>query len=174
MAEKWPEELSRAAVRWREGDPDAAFEVWSLCGERLMRIARVAAGGEAAADDAVQEAFIRAWRHIDRYDVERPFGPWITTILIHECRRFRARSLRQRMIPLQPRQSAGQGGLMDAVDRLPAPLRATVALHYLEGYDVRETASLTGVPEGTVKSRLHRARTLLARYLEEGDPDETK
>lgn len=174
MADNWPEELSRAAVRWREGDPEAACEVWGLCGERLMRIARVAAGGEAVADDAVQEAFIRAWRHIDRYDAERPFGPWITAILIRECRRSHARSLRQRLIPLRPRQSAGQCELMDAVDRLPAPLRATVALHYLEGYDVREVASLMGVPEGTVKSRLHRARTLLARYLKEGDdPDET-
>jgi RNA polymerase sigma-70 factor (ECF subfamily) len=169
MAEKWPDELDEAAARWRAGETDAARQVWDLCGGRLLRIARVTAG-EAVADDAVQEAFIRAWRNIGRYDARRPFGPWMTAIVIRECRRHGARFGRQRLIPLQPPSSA-PARLLEAVDRLPRPLRETVALHYLEGYDVAEAAAMMGVPQGTVKSRLYRARRQLAQFLEEGDPD---
>lgn len=169
MAEKWPDELDAAAVRWRAGEADAARQVWDLCGGRMLRIARVMAG-EAVAGDAVQEAFIRAWRNIGRYDVRRPFGPWMTAIVIRECRRHGARLSRQRLIPLPP-PSPAYSGLLAAVDRLPRPLRETVALHYLEGYAVAEAAAMMGVPEGTVKSRLHRARRKLAQYLEEGDSD---
>lgn len=92
----------------------------------------------------------------------------MTTILVRECRRIGRRARRQRLIPLSPSES-GHPELLAAVDRLPRSLRETVALHYLEGYDVAETAGLLGIPAGTVKSRLHRARRQLAELLKEGD-----
>lgn len=152
-----------AALRWRQGDQSAVRDVWDLCGGRMLRLARAIVRSQAAAEDAVQEAFLRAWRAIGRYDPARPFEPWLSAIVVHECRRVLAREARQRKIPHPPLMGRGEASaLFEAVEDLPPKLREVVALHHLMGFPVRECARLLRVPEGTVKSRLFRARAALA------------
>lgn len=160
-------ELDRAAARWQRGDQGAAAEVWALCGARLLRLARSLCGSTGGAEDAVQEAFLRAWRHIGRYNPTRPFEPWLTTILVRECRRQHHRAPKYEELTQEPAQETTSNRLFAAIEDLPLKLRETVALHYLHGYDLRETAAALGVPEGTVKSRLYRARELLQQALKE-------
>ncbi len=151
-----------AAQRWRHGDQSAARDVWEQCGGRMLRLARAVIGSRAAAEDAVQEAFLRAWRAIGRYDPQRAFEPWLATIVVRECRRALAKETRRRAVLPQPQPDAPGGALFDAVENLPCKLREVVALHHMSGYSVQECAQVLQVPLGTVKSRLHRARAALA------------
>jgi RNA polymerase sigma-70 factor (ECF subfamily) len=135
-----PSAVDVAAERWRAGDPSAAREVWELCGGRLLRLARALTRSRATAEDAVQEAFLRAWRAIGRYNPAKPFEPWLNTIVVRECRRAARRELR-RHEPLKPEDEGSPGGvLFEAVEELPQAIKETVALHYLIGYNVEETA----------------------------------
>ena len=167
--EAQPSAADVAAARWRSGDEQAAWEIWELCGGRLLRLARALTRSPITAEDAVQEAFLRAWRNIGRYDPRRPFEPWINTIVVRECRRAAAREARK-----APVQAAGEdhpgGALFEAIESLPQKIKEAVALHYLIGYSIEETAQALAVPQGTVKSRLHRARQLLVSELYGGIP----
>ncbi len=165
MEERPP--LDRAAARWQADEANAANEVWALCGARLLRLARSLTGSDSQAEDAVQEAFLRAWRFLGRYQPDRAFEPWITTILVRECRRIARRTPTHAALPAGLAQPEPSLRLFHAIEELPRPLRETVALHYLHGYDVRETAATLGIPAGTVKSRLSRARGLLRQAMKE-------
>ena len=159
--------LDRVAARWQAGEAEAAEEVWTLCGARLLRLARALTGSVNQAEDATQEAFLRAWRFLGRYQPDRAFEPWITTILVRECRRITRRTPTHAALPADLAQPEPSMRLYHAIEELPRPLRETIALHYLHGYDVQETAGTLGIPAGTVKSRLSRARTLLRQALKE-------
>ena len=165
-----PTSADDAARRWKQGDRQAAREVWDLCGGRALRLARALTRSAMTAEDAVQEAFLRAWRHLPAYDPARPFEAWLTAIVVRECRRAAKKEARAaRSLPPPGLQAPG-GELFEAVGQLPHKLKEAVALHYLAGYNQQETARLLGVPEGTIKSRLHRARKTLAQLLNGGNP----
>jgi RNA polymerase sigma-70 factor, ECF subfamily len=161
--------LDAAAARWHSGDADAAQDVWELCGARLIRVARALVRCKPAAEDAVQEAILRAWRSIGRYHPNMPFEPWITTILIRECRRALRRGNRNQPSVTEKDLSVAlpDRALFEAIAALPQDVREAVVLHYLHGYNISETAGVMGIPAGTVKSRLFRARKLLAAELKE-------
>ena len=152
-----------AALRWRQGDETAAADLWDLCAGRMLRLARAILRDQTAAEDAVQEAFLRACRGICGYDPARPFEPWLASIVVRECRRMLAREARRRAVAPPPPTTCPSGALFEAVENLPPKLREAVALHHLMGFAVQECAQLLRVPQGTVKSRLFRARAALAQ-----------
>ena len=122
--------------------------------------------------DAAQEAVIRAWERIDSLRKPEYFETWLTRILINVCRDM-LRTGRS-IVPLEAiaEQSAPEETdreLSDAIRRLDGELRIVVALHYMEGYKVREIAGMLGIPAGTVKTRLMRAKKQLRKHLEEGE-----
>jgi len=152
---------------------------------RFRRIALAHLGNVADAEDAVQEALLSALRHIDQFRGQAQMSTWVTAIVINSARM----RLRQRFapVPLALDQVRGQQDftLADLVsDRRPGPeetyrnreigetvvhaisrlsplLRKTFQLRDLDGLTIRETAHLMGVPAGTVKARLARARSRL-------------
>lgn len=137
---------------------------------RLYRISRGLLAEEQDRLDAAQEAVIRAWQNLSRLRHEEFFETWLTRILINECRNIQ-RS-RSRVLPLDaaPEQAApadADGELRRAVAALNVQLRLPVLLKYMEGYKTREIARILEIPEGTVKSRLRRARAELKRTLGE-------
>ncbi len=137
---------------------------------RLYRISCGLLKEEQDRLDAAQEAVIRAWQNLDRLRHEAFFETWLTRILINECRNIQ-RSL-SRALPLDvvPEQTAlpdADGELRRAVAALNVQLRLPVLLKYMEGYRTREIARILKIPEGTVKSRLRRARAELKRMLGE-------
>jgi RNA polymerase sigma-70 factor, ECF subfamily len=131
-------------------------------------------GNAADAQDAVQEAFIRAWAHRGRLDADGSPEAWVraTAWRIAVSRWHRARVGRL-LIGSQPPPSAAEGpgpdrvALIDALRKLPAEQRRAVVLYHLCDRSVADIAVETGAPVGTVKARLARGRSALAPYLRE-------
>jgi RNA polymerase sigma-70 factor, ECF subfamily len=129
-------------------------------------------GNAADAQDAVQEAFVRAWAHRGRLDTDLSPEAWVraTAWRIAASRWQRAR-IGRLLLRSQPRLSAADGpgpdrvALIEALRKLPAEQRRAVVLYHLCDRSVAEIAAETGAPAGTVKARLARGRAALAPYL---------
>ena len=138
---------------------------------RLYRISCGMLRSPQDRQDAVQEAVLKAWQKLDGLRNEEFFETWLTRILINEC--YNLLAARKTQLPLEEAPelpAADEGGnraLRDALLGLDEKLRLPVMLHYMEGYRVREIAGILGLPEGTVKTRLARAKRELKKYLEE-------
>lgn len=143
---------------------------------------RLLDGDRAAAEDVVQEAFVRAYRGLGRFREEASFPTWFYRILVNEAQRHRRwRWVRERFSgelpadPPDPRaELVGDPHLRQRIARalggLPRGQREAFVLVHLEGFTVRETAEITGHAEGTIKSHLHRALTSLRETLADLDP----
>jgi len=131
-------------------------------------------GDKEGARDLAQDVFLKAWRNLPRYDPERPFAPWFLKLAANLAINARAAAKLRKTVPLEehpaPPPEAQETDLRDAVRKTIAELdpryAACVALFYLEGLSVKEIGERLGVPEGTVKIRLHRARSVLKEKLE--------
>ena len=120
--------------------------------------------------DAVQEAVTKAWANVDRLRRAEYFETWLTRILINECHNIQ--KARKNIVPLEslPEQFADEGEnrpLREAILKLDMDLRMPLVLYYMEGYKLREIAEILRLPEGTVKTRLARAKKKLKFLLEE-------
>jgi RNA polymerase sigma-70 factor (ECF subfamily) len=163
--------------RTRAGDREA-FELIVLAkGESAFRTALAILGNEADARDATQEAFIAAWRGLGKLREPERFDAWLGRILINSCRMTLRHRGRVREVALAEEvtdspQTSGYAPSSDSTDfdaafaRLSVDQRALLVLHHLHGYDVREIGRWLGIPSGTVKWRLSRARHALAAELE--------
>ena len=123
--------------------------------------------------DAVQECVWKAWRKLPQLRDESLFRPWIMRILVNECKRMHRAHWREVAVEeIEVEQPDGvdnrlrDEALHSAVMQLPEKLRLAVTLFYIDGFSMRETAQILRCPEGTVKQRLHRARTALRILLE--------
>jgi RNA polymerase sigma-70 factor (ECF subfamily) len=124
------------------------------------------------AEDVAQEAFIRAYRSFARLRDRTRFRSWVvraTWRLALDRRRSDRRRERREQVVLKetvtPPSEDRATALWEAIDTLPEKLRIVTVLSSLEGHDVAEVALLLGIPPGTVKSRLFRARQLLKEVL---------
>ena len=165
-------------VRARTGDREAFDLIVLAKGEPMFRTALAILGNVADARDATQQAFIASWSRLGGLrDLER-FDAWLGRILINECRMTLRHRRRVREVSvadvtdasLRPSSSFAVGApetvdFDDAFDRLSVDQRALLVLHHMHGYGVREIAAWLGIPSGTVKWRLNRARTALRREL---------
>ena len=143
---------------------------------QLYRVSCGLLRSEADREDAVQETILRAWEKLDTLKHEEFFQTWVVRILINECRsigRQRGRVIPMEELPAPVNETAPSDErtreLRRAVMSLPDALRLPVILHYVEGYDVAEAGKILGIPVGTVKSRLSRARKQLKLELEEAE-----
>jgi RNA polymerase sigma-70 factor (ECF subfamily) len=170
-------------TRARAGDQEAfaalverySRPVYSLCLRML--------GSATDAEDAAQESFVRAFQALHRYDQSRPFATWLLSIASHHCiDRLRRRRLAEvsldslppwRWLPgvtIDPEEAAGRAIESDRIGRLllglPDDYRLVVVLRYWHDLGYAEIAEILGESEAAVKSRLHRARRLLAAGLD--------
>jgi RNA polymerase sigma-70 factor, ECF subfamily len=138
---------------------------------------------EQASLDIVQETFINAVRRVASLREAGKFGSWLFGICHQKClqhwrRHGREARLREEELPADwPDPASDPGELLihreaeaqflRALEQLPAPQRAVVLLHFVEDFSIDEIAAVTGVPAGTVKSRLHYAKCALRALLEE-------
>jgi len=146
--------------------------------ERAVRLAWRLVGGDAgAAEDVAQDAFLRAYRALDRFREDASFSTWFYRILVRQAANHRRwRAVRERMggwsnldaadprtaPPPDPGLRSRIGGAIGSLSRRQ---REVFVLVHLEGFTLRETAELLGKPEGTVKSHLHRALVHLRNEL---------
>jgi RNA polymerase sigma-70 factor (ECF subfamily) len=149
---------------------------------------------EDDARDAVQDAFVSAWQELPRLRDRDQFDAWLGRILVNRCRSVlrHRKVVKLRELPLETRDGperdsrdgggppsrrepgveGGQANVAEAdavrraFDRLDPDARVLIVLHHVEERPVAEIAALAGIPEGTVKWRLHAARKALERALE--------
>lgn len=130
-------------------------------------------GSVAAAEDAVQEALVRAWVKSEKGEAIESLPAWVTTVAMNLSRKAWRRTLAERRAKERLPPAEGSSGIEieEAIDvraaiaRLPRRQRETAVLRYVLEMDTREAARVLGVDEGTVKTHLSRARTALALTL---------
>jgi RNA polymerase sigma factor (sigma-70 family) len=167
-------------ARFRDGDPDAVRLVYRSYGGLVYAVAYRVLGNAGLAEEATQQAFVKAWRAAGSLDDSREMGPWLATI----ARRvaidvFRSEARRsadplESVAPADPAlvsqpQSAESAydvwEVRQAVTELPADEREIVRLQHFEGFTHTEIAARLALPAGTVKSRSFRAHKRLAAQL---------
>jgi len=167
--------------RVRTGDAAAMEALMRRHNRILYRTARAILKDDAEAEEAVQDAYLKAFGALDRFRAESKLSTWLVRIAANEAlMRRRRRSRGAEVIPLNgmeepmsdaegPEQAAGRGELrrvLEArIDRLPDDYRAVFVLRALEELSVEDTASALEIPEATVRSRFFRARALLRDSL---------
>lgn len=183
----------------RDGDQNAYAVVVNHYGPQLLAVASRFFKGPQDRDDAVQDAFISAFKAIDKFDGNSRLATWLHRITVNAClMKLRSRSRRpdtsiDEMLPqfdntghhvksvaywdqdgfdrLAREESCKQ--VRECIDRLPEAYREVLLLRDIEGLDTLETAAQLGCTEANVKTRLHRARlalrTLLAPHFQGSD-----
>jgi RNA polymerase sigma-70 factor, ECF subfamily len=175
----------------RGGDGTAVRLIMQRHNRRLYRVARSVLGNDAEAEDVVQEAYVRAFTHLDGFRGDARLSTWLTRVALNEAlgRRRKRRAFidlkdidalndqgatRVIYLPTAHQQSDPEAAaaraevrrqLEQAVDQLPNPFRVVFMLRDIEEMSVEETASHLGLRPETVKTRLHRARRLLRKSL---------
>jgi RNA polymerase sigma-70 factor (ECF subfamily) len=151
--------------------------------DAVYSVARRLTQGRDDAEDAAQEAFVRAYRALAGWDAARRRslheGPWLAAIALNVCRnQARARSRRPVTSPLDgvdpasdgrvgPETVVGRDWWAGAVAGLPDLYRAPVVLRHVQGLSYEEAAEALGRPVGTVKAQVHRGVALLRAAVEE-------
>ena len=159
------------------GDEDAFTSLMVVTGDRLLAIAYRILRDVGRAEDAVQIAFLSAWRDLPTLRDPRLFEAWLTKLLVRACygeaRRNRRWSSNIRELPLEGpsgRDSTLDVGDRDQLDRafrrLTAEQRAIFVLHHYVGWSQVELAQNLDLPLGTVKSRLHYATQTLRAAID--------
>lgn len=166
------------AAGFRDRDERAVRDVVRRYGGAMTVIARTLLADRHHADDAVQQAFLQAWRAAHTVDASRPLGPWLYTITRRVCvdmyRRDRRAAIphSEAMWHLDEPSEPAPAELLHlrwevrrVVDKLPPKERIVVKLQHQDGLSQDEIAAVLRVPIGTVKSRSWRAHRRLADML---------
>jgi RNA polymerase sigma-70 factor (ECF subfamily) len=179
------------AARAAAGDGPAFATIMRRHNRLLFRTARSILKSDVEAEDALQEAYLRAWRAIDSFRSEAKLSTWLARIVINESLARLRRGRGAQVIPLdnttpeqdhdpmedrmeddpdmQPDRVAMRGELrrlMEAcIDRLPDAFRSVFILRAIEEMSVEDVATALDLPEATVRTRLFRARGLLREGL---------
>jgi RNA polymerase sigma-70 factor (ECF subfamily) len=167
--------------RIRAGDAAAMARLMRRHNRVLFRTARAILRDDAEAEEAVQDAYLKAFGALDRFRAESKLSTWLVRIAANEAlMRRRRRASGAEVIPLNgmedpmdeadgPEKAAGRGELRrlveSRIDRLPDGYRAVFVLRALEELSVEDTAAALDIPEATVRSRFFRARALLRESL---------
>jgi RNA polymerase sigma-70 factor, ECF subfamily len=179
-------------ARLRAGDEEASAALVRKYGGRLLAVARRFLRCEEDSADAVQEAFLAAFRYLDQFEGNSSLGTWLHRIVVNAClTKLRAQS-RSRAVPIddllptfdetghhsQPVRPWGEEPLSHltreetriqvraCIDRVPEPYRTVLLLRDIEELNTDQTAEQLGITAGAVKTRLHRARQALRTLLE--------
>ena len=189
-----PEPIDVALVaRARAGDHEAFRRLVERYQARALGLARRILRDGDLARDALQEAFLKAYTHLDRFEGRSSFYTWLYRLVVNQCLDRRRRERSQRLagwadregfepmpaagaptisgVLLHPATALHRSELRHALDQAVAKLgdgaRRTLLLREVDGLSYAEIAGVLGVPVGTVMSRLHYARRRVRRLLEE-------
>ena len=184
-------ESGELIARARQRDEAAVRTIVRQNNQRLFRLARSIVKDDSEAEDVVQEAYVRAFTHLDNFRGDSAFSTWLTRIVINEALgRLRSRRptvdwesieraprAEAQIIPFpawssqsDPERTMAQHEVQQilerAIDALPRHFRVVLVARLVEEMSIEETAALLGLRPETVKTRLHRARSMLREDLE--------
>ena len=146
--------------------------------ERSLRFGMRMLGNRADAEEAVQNAFVRVYRALDRYDARSRFEPWLFQIVANQCRTLGAKRRRRErtFVPIDATHDFGEppaaAGVHEALDvqrallQLSPDHREALLLFYMEDRSYEDIADVTGVGVSALKMRVKRAREQLRKVLE--------
>jgi RNA polymerase sigma factor (sigma-70 family) len=177
-----PLEESELVERARRGDAAAYEEIVQTYQGIAFRVAYVIAGSAADAEEAAQDAFVKAYRALGRFRPGAPFRPWLLRIVANEARNRRRSAVRRESLALRTaaEQASGDAApspeaavlvaeqratLLRALESLRADDRDVLSCRYLLDLSEEETATALGLRRGTVKSRTSRALARLREQL---------
>ena len=150
---------------------------------RLLRLLVRITQSPETAEDAMQDALVRAWRNLPSFNRQSSFFTWLTRIAINETYRLMQQSQAKATVPLddavgeripnwgdRPEEIFESREFLSAIDtalgRLPLDYRQAVVLRDVEGLSTREASEALGIEQRALKSRLHRGRMALRRELD--------
>jgi len=180
--------VQQAVAAVRRGDRQAFAALVDLYQRRLFGLALMVTRDPAAAEEVVQDAFVRAYTKLAAYDARRPFYPWISTITVRLAQNWlasRARARTREGAEVDPEHDAANGAdllaglisderdrrLWNAVAALSSGERTAIILFYRQDMSVAEIAATLGVTGGTVKTLLFRGRQKLRRSIGDLSPE---
>ena len=149
-------------------DPNRLEALIQIHQNTLYRAALAILGDAHEAEDAVQDAFLRCLEKGPEFESPAHEKAWLLRVTVNGCKSRLRSPWRRRTAPLldtYPAAGPEEQSLMEAIGALPARDRAVLHLYYYEGYQTAEIAGMTGWREGTVRSRLTRARAKLGALL---------
>jgi RNA polymerase sigma-70 factor, ECF subfamily len=167
----------------RRGNREAYGELVQRCQGRLFGLVLMMVRQPAGAQDVAQDAFVRAYTHLDLYEDRHPFYPWLATIAVRLAQNWLRRHARTERREGAPLESSGEPGAMatalsgliadersraiwTAVAALTSGERTALTLYYRDELPVRDIAGALGVTEGTIKTLLFRGRRRLRERLD--------
>lgn len=161
----------------KAGDRQAHYKLYRLYSRAMFNVGYRITGREEDAEDALQEAFISAFKNLESYRGDASFGAWLKRIVVNKAINI----LKKRKHELMPEDEQWDIAEEDAVDeyreeltvervkyaiqQLPDGYRTVLSLYLLEGYDHQEIADIMGISESTSKSQLNRAKNKLREFL---------
>jgi RNA polymerase sigma factor (sigma-70 family) len=177
LTEKIPEEVLIKKIL--EGEKRLFEHIMRRYNQRLYRIGMSILGSEMEAEDAMQNAYINAYEHLNKFEERASLGTWLTRIMLNEC--LAQKKKKQKFImepemhpeyPVNGRTPASimankeLGGVLEnAVSLLPEKYRTVFVLREIEEMSVKETSQVLNIEEPNVKVRLNRAKTMLKESL---------
>ena len=172
--------------RAQRGDPEAFEMLMTPMEKRLWRICWHYTGEREAASDCAQDAMIRIWRGLGSYRADCAFETWVYRVAANCCMDWLRKKKRDRSESIEPMREAGfdppdpkagteeqavsaeeKRQLRECIGRLPEEQREALVMTQLEGVPYEKAAEMLGVSEGTVKSRVNRAKAKLKEWLTE-------
>jgi RNA polymerase sigma-70 factor (ECF subfamily) len=166
------------AARVVSSDDQVAFQLLVERHQAAIRgfLRRLLAGDYGTADDLAQDSFMIAYRKLSTLKSGSSFKSWLHTIAYRQFLQFRRKHARQQIVAEPPEQSVDQREAVDAEIMLPELMRqvgdeerACLTLAYAGGMSHAEITRITGLPLGTVKSRIQRGKVKLQKWLEQHD-----
>lgn len=169
--------------RLRQGDKAAFEQLYEKYSKPLHRAVLAITRDHAAAEEILQESFVRLYKHAAKLDLDRPILPWLHRVAINLSynwlvrdrlrftsldqlvERWRIRLTHRVEIEKEVEQNERVSTVRAAIERLSFDQRVVIILFYLQGFSLVEIADILNVPLGTAKSRLHYARKALERTL---------
>lgn len=174
----------------RDGRPGSFRELYGRYKGRLIHFIRKRTGVSERAQDLLQETWVRVARHLHRFDTSRRFSTWVYTITANLCKNELRNRSRSRMVPMGALETKGESDreplqfedlsflpdrlfekretralVEETVKSLPPHHQEVFELREIRGKSYQKVADTLGIRLGTVKSRLHRARTEFARRI---------
>ncbi len=163
----------------KAGDTDAFEDIMIATERRIGQLAWRILGDAEEVKDALQETFLRVFRHLDQFHEERQFFGWVFRITVNVCRDLeRRRRWRRMFIPIDETTPVGRRAQFDdalsardelsrAINRLPKQERLAIILRDIEELSTEEVAEILGTKETSLRVSISKARAKLKKWMEE-------
>lgn len=165
-------------ARCRGGDRAAHYQLYKLYSKAMFNVAYRITRSEPDAEDVLQEAFISAFRNLDKYRGDATFGAWLKRIVVNKAinalnkNKYEAIpdddeqwDIAEEVTVTEYREGLTVERVRHGIEKLPDGYRSVLCLYLLEGYDHQEIGQILGISESTSKSQLNRARSKLKEIL---------